>query len=37
MGAILELVNLASTPVGLVVTVVAAVGAFYFMRWVLAD
>jgi hypothetical protein len=37
MGAILELVNLASTPVGLVVTGAVAIGFFYFMRWILAD
>ena len=37
MGAILELVTLMATPVGMVATVVVAVAAFYFMRWVLKD
>ncbi len=37
MGAILEVVNMMTTPAGMVVTAVAAVGFFYFMRWILAD
>jgi hypothetical protein len=37
MGAILEVVNLMSSPVGMVVTAVVAISAFYFMRWVLKD
>jgi hypothetical protein len=37
MGAILELVTYMSTPLGMAVTAVGVVGAFYFMRWVLKD
>ena len=37
MGAILEVVNMMATPVGMVVTAGVAIAAFYFMRWVLKD
>ena len=35
MGAILELVNMMSTPFGMAVGAGVAISAFYFMRWVL--
>ena len=37
MGAILEVVNMMGTPLGMVVTAIVAISAFYFMRWVLKD
>lgn len=37
MGAILELVTLMATPAGMAATVVVAIAAFYFARWVLKD
>ena len=37
MGAILELVNMMSTPLGMVIAAGGAISAFYFMRWVLKD
>lgn len=37
MGAILEVVNLMATPIGMAVTIAVALGAYYFMRWVLKD
>ena len=37
MGAILEVVNMMSSPLGMVVAAGVAVGAFYFMRWVVRD
>ena len=37
MGAILEVVNMMSTPFGMVIAAGVAVCAFYFMRWVVKD
>jgi len=37
MGAILEVVNMMSSPFGMAVGAGVAVCAFYFMRWVVKD
>jgi hypothetical protein len=37
MGAILDLVQLAATPLGAVVTIAVAAGLYFFGRWVLTD
>ncbi len=37
MGAILEVVNMMSTPLGMVIGAGVAISAFYFARWVLKD
>lgn len=37
MGAILELVSMMFTPLGLIVTLGGAAALFFFARWVLTD
>lgn len=37
MGAILEVVQLMTTPLGMVATVIAVIGAYFFLRWVMKD
>lgn len=37
MGAILEVVELMQTPVGIVAALVGASALFFFVRWVLKD
>ena len=37
MGAILDLVEMAKTPVGFIVTIVLFAGIYYFVKWVMAD
>lgn len=37
MGAVLELVQMMFTPLGLVVTIAGGAALFFFVRWVLTD
>jgi hypothetical protein len=37
MGAILDLVSMIFTPVGLIATAAAGAALFFFARWVLTD
>jgi hypothetical protein len=37
MGAILELVNLMQTPLGMIATVIAVTGAYFFLRWIVKE
>lgn len=37
MGAILDLVSMIFTPLGLIVTAAVCAGLFFFARWVLTD
>ncbi len=37
MGAVLELVQMMFTPIGLIVTLGAGAALFFFVRWVLTD
>ncbi len=37
MGAVLELVQMMFTPLGLVVTIACGAALFFFVRWVLTD
>lgn len=37
MGAILELVSLMFTPLGLIVTLAGVAALYFFLRWVLTD
>jgi hypothetical protein len=37
MGAILELVSMMFTPIGLIVTLGGCAALYFFLRWVLTD
>jgi hypothetical protein len=37
MGAILDLVEMAKSPLGIVVVVALAAGIYYFVRWVMKE
>lgn len=37
MGAILDLVQLVQTPIGMVVAIAIVAGIYYFVRWVTKD
>lgn len=37
MGAILDLVSYATTPIGAVITIALVAGLYFFGRWVLTD
>lgn len=37
MGAIIDLLDKAATPIGFVVTIAIIAGLYYFIRWVLKD
>lgn len=37
MGAILDLVQLVQTPIGMIVAIAIVAGIYYFVRWVIKD
>ena len=37
MGAILDLVEMAKSPVGVIVVIALAAGIYYFIKWTISD